>query len=104
MKITKTRLKQIIKEELESVTNEAQNPIDLLVTQNAQKAIKIIDAGKTDPDDDPENLRIIRDVFEKILDYDKNEMISYIEESLPFYKTKAIVNALRSIATIFRNS
>ena len=71
---------------------------------NAQKAIKIIDSGKTDPHDDQENLKIIRDVFEKILEYDRNEMISYIEDALPHYKTRSIRQALNSIATVYKNA
>ena len=87
-----------------SLSNESRDPIDMLVTQNAQKAIKIIDSGKTDPDDDQENIEIIRDVFEKILEYDRNEMISYIEDALPHYKTRAIRQALNSIATVYKNA
>ena len=117
MKITRKQLRRIIQEEKAKVLaeqnvrrivhrqlNESRDPIDMLVTQNAQKAIKIIDSGKTDPDDDQENLKIIRDVFEKILEYDRNEMISYIEDALPHYKTRSIRQALNSIATVYKNA
>jgi len=111
MKITKTRLKQIIKEELENVVGEATDDdariqseaITKLVKSHAQKAINMIDTGVA-KDDDPEHLKVLREVFENILEYDKNEMVDYLNDWAKHIKTARLRQQVTSIALIFQHS
>ena len=105
MKITKARLKQIIKEELENVVGEANDldPITGLVQHHAQKGIRVIDSGNA-KDDDPESLKVLREVFENILEYDKNEMVDYLNDYAKHIKTPVLRRQLTTIALIFQHS
>ena len=118
MKVGKTFLRQVIKEEIAAVLKEIRettgltlqrdpnmpsDPIDGLVYFSAQKGIMIIDRGLA-VDDDPAHLKVLREVFENILEYDKNEMVDYLNDYAKHIKTPSLRRQLTTIAAIFQNS
>ena len=87
------------------VVSEADDldPIDALVKDTAKRAINMIDSGMA-KDDDPEHLKVLREVFENILEYDRNEMVDYLKDWEKHIKTGRLRLQVRTIATIFQHS
>jgi len=95
--------KKSLNEKADDNEGTLREPFAGLVRHHAEKAIKIIDRGLA-KDDDPEHLKILREAFENILEYDKNEMADYLNDWAEHIKTPRLRQQLTSMALVFEHS
>ena len=79
MKITKTQLKQVIKEELSSVLSEEDSPMEILGVHDISDSRTLIDAVRALVDKggiNDDNSRVIRDWLSRRLQKEPDEALS----------------------------
>tara|TARA_R110000850_G_scaffold34592_1_gene93315 strand:+ start:203 stop:544 length:342 start_codon:yes stop_codon:yes gene_type:complete len=112
MKITKTMLKQVIKEELQKTLKEVtfgddNDPVAGLYHETVGYLKKLVSSGKIEQEDESYDFKQMFEYFEAanelVADDRGDELQEYIQELISNMKTKRFVHNLKILNVLIRN-